>query len=313
MNNKSPKNTAPILSARADMAAEELYTICDYVRYAVSRFNEADIAYGHGTDNAFDEAVFMVLEGLHLPIDSIDPYWNARLTTQERRMLADLIHTRISTRLPAPYLLGKAYIQGYPFYVDERVIVPRSFIAEILCAPEGFSRIDDYESVTSVLDLCTGSGCLAIIAAHLFPNATVDAVDLSTDALEVARRNVDDYGLQDRVTLHEGDLFAPLQGKKYDLIITNPPYVDQAGMDSLTPEFRHEPAMALGGVGEDGLDIVRKIVDQAKNHLNDGGGMICELGRCGPDLEAAYPDKPFLWLSTENSDGEVFWIKKKDL
>ncbi len=309
MSKTSIKSPTPILSPNV---AGELFTVCDYVRYGVSKFNESGLFYGHGTDNAVDEAVFMILEGLHLPIDSIEPYWNARLTEGERGRIADLIHKRVQTRLPAPYLLNKAYIQGYPFYVDERVLVPRSFIAEILCAPDGFAPVGDYEGVTSVLDLCTGSGCLAIIAAQLFPNAIVDAADLSKDALAVARRNVDDYKLQDRVTLYEGDLFAPLKGKKYDLIITNPPYVDQTGMDHLPPEFDHEPAMALAA-GADGLDIVRTIVDEAKSHLNDGGGMICELGRCGPDLEKAYPDKAFDWLETENSSGEVFWIGKNQL
>lgn len=252
----------------------------------------------------------MVLEALHLPIDAVDPYWDARLTGDEKVWVAELIDLRVRTRKPASYLLNKAYIQGLPFYVDERVIVPRSFIAEILAGDN--SPIDAPESVTSVLDLCTGSGCLAILAAELYPNAVIDAVDLSPDALEVARRNVDDYKLADRITLFEGDLFTPLAGKKYDLIITNPPYVDQTGMDNLPPEFRAEPAMALGS-GTDGLDCTRRIVDAAREHLTASGGMICELGRCGPDLEQAYPDTPFLWLETENSEGEVFWIKAKNL
>jgi len=310
---KTPiKMTAPILSPAPEKVADELLTVCDYVRYGVSRFNESGLFFGHGTDNAIDEAVFIVLEGLHLPVDSIEPYWNARLTLAERQRLANLIHTRAETRKPAPYLLNKAYIQGYPFYVDERVIVPRSFIAELLCQPGGLPQIEDYEGITSVLDLCTGSGCLAIIAAQLFPNASVDAVDLSPEALEVAARNVADYGLNSRITLYNGDLFAPLKGKKYDLIITNPPYVDQAGMEELPPEFKHEPAMALGS-GFDGLDIVRRIMDEAKSYLNKDGGLICELGRCGPDLEKAYPKTKFLWLDTEQSQGEVFWLEKDQL
>lgn len=294
-------------------AVQELETICDFVRYGASLFGESGVFFGHGTDNAFDEAVFMTLESLHLPVDTIGPYWDARLTTTERTRLATLLHRRAETRLPAPYLLNKAYIQGYPFYVDERVLVPRSFIAEILCKEDGFSKLPDYEAVTSVLDLCTGSGCLGIIAAQIFPNATVDIADLSADALDVARRNIRDYGLEARVTVHQGDLFSPLKGKRYDLVITNPPYVDAGGMDSLPEEFRHEPAMALGGVGNDGLDVVRRIVEEAGAHLNDGGGLLCELGRCGPDLEAAYPALPFLWVDTESSSGEVFWIKKEDL
>lgn len=297
---------------RAEDVAADLFTICDFVRYGVSKFNEHGLFYGHGTDNAVDETVFIVLEGLHLPNDSIEPYWNARLTLAERNRLAGLIHKRVETRLPAPYLVNKAYIQGYPFYVDERVIVPRSFIAEILCQAGGALQIADYSSVGRVLDLCTGSGCLAIIAAQLFPNAIVDAVDLSPDAVAVAQKNVADYTLEERVTIHHGDLFAPLKGQKYDLIITNPPYVDQMGMEHLPPEFEHEPAMSLAA-GEDGLEIVHRIMNEAKSHLNEGGGMICELGRCGPDLEAAYPSIDFSWYDTENSSGEVFWLGKNQL
>jgi ribosomal protein L3 glutamine methyltransferase len=296
----------------AAKVAEDLSDICDFVRYAITRFEQADIAYGHGTSTSSDEAIFMVLESLRLPVNNPEPYWHARLTMPERQALAQLIEDRISTRKPAPYLLNKTYLQHYPFYVDERVIVPRSYIAEILCHPDGFAQIPDYNGVTSVLDLCTGSGCLAIIAADIFPNATVDAVDLSPKALEVARRNVADYGFHDRVFLHEGNLFAPLGDRKYDLIITNPPYVDKEGMDTLPPEYRAEPVMALDG-GADGLDIVHRIMKEAKLHLNNEGGMLCEVGRCAEAMEAAYPDKPFLWIGTEHSTQEVFWLDKADL
>lgn len=289
---------------------DTLTTLCDMVRYATTRFTEAKIAYGHGTDNAFDEAVFMALEALHLPIDKLEPFWHARLLPDEKTWINDLIDLRIRTRKPASYLLNKAYIQGLPFYVDERVIVPRSFIAEILNGAN--SPVENPDSIGSVLDLCTGSGCLAILAAHLYPNAHIDAVDLSSDALEVAKRNIDDYKMADRITLYEGDLFAPLTGKKYDLIITNPPYVDAAGMAALPPEYHAEPQMALAS-GTDGLDCVRGIMKTADVHLNPAGGLICELGRCGPDLERAYPDTPFLWLETENSEGEVFWLPARDL
>jgi len=293
-------------------AAETLRTVGDFVQYAAVRFTDSDLVFGHGTDNADDEAAFMVLEGLGLPIDRLDPHWKRSLALPERQLLASLIERRIATRLPASYLLNKAYIQGYPFYVDERVLIPRSFIAEILCKEDGFSQIRDYNAVTSVLDLCTGSGCLGIVAAHIFPNARVDIADLSADALEVARRNVKDHKMEKRVSIYQGDLFAPLAGKTYDLILTNPPYVDQEGMDSLPDEFRHEPSLALAA-GKDGLDLVHRIMKDAKSHLNDGGGMLCELGRCGPDLEKAYQRTPFLWIDTENSSGEVFWLKKKDL
>jgi ribosomal protein L3 glutamine methyltransferase len=297
---KTPENTA-----------SGAFTVGAMVEYALNRFRESDIVFGHGTDNETDEAAFIVLEGLGLPIDDLDGPWDQTLSEPERERLFSLIEARIETRKPASYLLNKAYIQGLPFYVDERVIVPRSFIAEILCRDEGFFGIRDYDAVTSVLDLCTGSGCLAILAAHLFPNSKVDAVDLSPDALAVARRNVALHEMEDRVTLYEGDLYDPLKGKTYDVILTNPPYVDQGGMDALPPEFLHEPAMALAA-GADGMDIVHRIMKETKDHLNDGGGMMCELGRCAPALEAAYKN-PFLWLDTEHSNGEVFWIKKKDL
>ncbi|HEU4837894.1 MAG TPA: 50S ribosomal protein L3 N(5)-glutamine methyltransferase [Micavibrio sp.] len=299
-HSKKPENTALTIE-----------TLGDFVTYATALFRESDIAYGHGTDNENDEAAFIALEGLGLPIDDPDGSLGRILDPAEREKLIGLAQARVETRKPASYLLNKAYIQGLPFYVDERVIVPRSFIAEILCREDGFSGIPDYESVKRVLDLCTGSGCLAILAAYLFPNAAVDAVDLSGDALDVARRNVADHELEGRVTLYEGDLFAPVGDKTYDLILTNPPYVDKEGMDGLPAEYRHEPAMALAA-GDDGMDIVHRIMAEAKNHLKDGGGMMCELGRCGPALESAYKN-PFLWLSTENSDGEVFWIKKKNL
>jgi ribosomal protein L3 glutamine methyltransferase len=309
---KDKQNNTVLSTLSASEAARDLCTVRDFVRYGVSLFGESGLFFGHGTENASDEAIFMVLESLRLPVDTIEPYWEARLTESERKRIAALLHRRAETRLPAPYIVNKSYIQGYPFYVDERVLVPRSFIAEILCKEDGFSQLPDYWAVENVLDLCTGSGCLGIIAAQIFPNARVDIADLSADALEVARRNVRDYGLEDRVTVHQGDLFAPLKGKTYDLIITNPPYVDQEGMNTLPDEFRHEPALALAA-GDDGLDIVHRILKDAKAHLKDGGGLLCELGRCGPDLEAAYPDTPFLWIDTENSSGEVFWLKKKDL
>lgn len=289
---------------------DQLRSVCDFVRHATSRFTEAGLAYGHGTDNAYDEAVFMVLEALHLPIHHLEPFWHARLLSDEKAWVFDLIERRIRTRKPASYLLNKAYIQGLPFYVDERVIVPRSFIAEILNGDN--SPVENPESITSVLDLCTGSGCLAILAAHLYPNARIDAVDLSEDALDVARKNVADYALGDRISLYQGDLFTPLADKKYDLIITNPPYVDAAGMAALPPEFKAEPSLALAS-GEDGLDCVRRIIDAASAHLTPAGGLVCELGRCGPALEQAYPALPFLWLETENSTGEVFWITRETL
>lgn len=300
----------------AAAAAAELSTIRDFLRYGVSRFNEADLDYGHGTTTAFDEAVFLVLETLHLPVDQLDPYLDSRLTAAEREAVAGILHARIDTRKPAPYLLNKAYIQGIPFYVDERVIVPRSYIGELLFSDlfggDDFTLVEDPTTVERVLDLCTGSGCLAILAARIFPEAQVDAVDLSPDALEVAKRNVADSGFEDRITLHQGDLFAPLKTRKYDVIITNPPYVDAESMDALPPEFRAEPEMALAG-GDDGLDIVRRILKEAPKHLTPEGGLLCEFGTGREILEAEYPQLDFLWLQTANSFGEVFWLTREQL
>ncbi|TWA71843.1 [LSU ribosomal protein L3P]-glutamine N5-methyltransferase [Azospirillum baldaniorum] len=308
--------TKPSLDLTPADAATELRTVRDLIRYGVSRFNEADLDYGHGTTNAHDEAVFMVLEGLSLPIDQLDPYVDARLTLAERRKVADLLHARVETRKPASYLLKKAYIQGIPFYVDERVIVPRSYIGEILFSDliggDDFTLVEDPTEVERVLDLCTGSGCLAILAAQIFPEAQVDAVDLSADALEVAKRNVADSGFEDRIALHHGDLFAPLKNRKYDVIITNPPYVDAEAMAALPPEFRHEPEMALAS-GEDGLDIVRRILKEAPKHLTAEGGLLCEFGTGREILEAEYPDLDFFWVETANSFGEVFWLTRDQL
>ncbi len=295
--------------------ADDLLTVRDVLRYAVSRFREFGLVFGHGTTNAIDEAAFIVLEGLHLPVDRLEPFLDARLTRAERTRLVELVHARISTRKPAAYLLGRTYIRGIPFRVDERVIVPRSYLGELLLSDALLGEaafVPDPEEVGHVLDLCTGSGCLAIIAAMVFPNAAVDAVDLSSDALEVAALNVGESDDADRITLHHGDLFAPLAGRRYDLIISNPPYVDAEAMASLPPEYRHEPHMALAA-GTDGLDVVRRILADAPRHLAPGGALLCEVGTDRPALEEAFPDLPFLWLDTEESEAEVFWITAAQL
>jgi ribosomal protein L3 glutamine methyltransferase len=296
--------------------ADDLLTVRDLVRYAVSRFNAAGLFFGHGTSTALDDAVFLVLESLKLPIDALDPWLEARLTRDERERIVGLIETRVTTRKPTPYLVGRAYIQGIPFHVDERVIVPRSFIGEILFSDlvggdAGLTLVEDPEAVGAVADICTGSGCLAILASRVFPNAEVDAVDLSPEALAVAAINVEELGA-DRVALHQGDLFAPLEGRRYDLIITNPPYVEQDVMEALPEEYRHEPELALAG-GTDGLDIVRRILAAAPEHLAPGGGLLCEIGTGREILDAEYPHLPFLWLDTEESEGEVFWLSAADL
>jgi len=291
-------------------------TVRDCFRYAVSRFNAAELAYGHGATNAVDEAAFIVLEGLKLPIDALDPFLDARLTRAERVRLLGLIDARVATRKPAAYLLNRAYIQGVPFYVDERAIVPRSFIGELLfhglVGPGAL--IEDPEAIETVLDLCAGGGSLAILAARVFPDATIDAVELSAGALAVARRNVEEHDLADRVTLYEGDLFAPLGAKRYDLILANPPYVDAESLAAFPPEYAAEPRLAHAG-GRDGLDIVRRILAAAGAHLTQEGALVCEVGRARAILEAAYPELPFLWLDAEDSEaeGEVFFLRAVDL
>ena len=301
------------------VAAGELLTLLDFVRYAVSRFIEARLEFAHGTPDPVAEAAFLVCESLHLHPDQFETFATARVTAPEAKRILDLVARRVSSRKPAAYLVNKIYMRGLPFYVDERTIVPRSFIGELLEShfsgengEDGGSLMSDPSSVTSVLDLCTGSGCLAVLAARAFPNAEIDAVDISKDALDVATRNIGDYGLEDRVRLHRGDLFKPLGGKRYDLIISNPPYVDAQGMAELPRECRAEPKLAFDG-GADGLTIVRRILDQAGQHLTPQGGLLCEIGRCRPALDSAYPQTGFLWLDSADSEGEVFWIGAAEL
>jgi ribosomal protein L3 glutamine methyltransferase len=293
------------------MTTTHLVTIRDYLRFAVSRFRAAKLEHGHGASNAVDEAAFLILETLNLPVDDINPWLDANLLPDEREKLAGIIEARISTRKPAAYLTKRTYIHGVPFYVDERVIVPRSYIGELLFSGlfggDGHNLIKHPEKISSVVDLCTGSGCLAILAAGIFPNASIDAVDLSADALDVARINVKDHDLKQRIALHQGDLFAPLAKSKYDLIITNPPYVAAAEVAAFPKEYAHEPVMAHLG-GRDGLDIARRILAEAPKHLNKGGGLLCEIGTGREILEREFPKLKFFWLDTEESAGEVFWL-----
>jgi ribosomal protein L3 glutamine methyltransferase len=312
---KAPMRRRSAAAKSPKVASGELRTLLDFVRYAASRFIEAKLVFAHGTTDPAAEAAFLVCEALHLHPDRFEMFATARVTASEARTILGLIERRVATRKPGAYLVNKVYMRGLPFYVDERVIVPRSFIGELLeshFSGEGGSLIDDPVAVGSVLDLCTGSGCLGILAARAFAHARVDAVDISKDALEVAARNVADYALEDRISLHQGDLFKPLGGNRYDLIITNPPYVDAEGMAALPRECRFEPKLAFDG-GADGLDIVRRILDQAGKHLAPQGGLLCEIGRGRELLEAAFPHLPLLWLDTEESEGEVFWIGVADL
>jgi len=292
-------------------ASQNLHTVRDYLRFAVSRFNQAKLFFGHGSSDAYDEAAYLILHTLHLPLDRLEPFLDARLTDSECTEVLNIIHRRVEHRIPAAYLTHQALLGEFSFYVDERVIVPRSFIAELLL--EQLSPwIAEPEKIGNVLDLCTGSGCLAILAAHAFPYAGVDAVDLSPAALAVAERNVADYELQDRVSLIESDLFAKLGGKQYDLIISNPPYVDAGSVAALPQEYLHEPKLALGS-GHDGLDATRIILKNAAQHLTENGVLIVEIGHNRDVLEAAYPDLPFTWLDVSAGDEYVFMLHRNDL
>jgi ribosomal protein L3 glutamine methyltransferase len=310
---------APKAVAVRKVAIGELLSLLDFVRYAVSRFVEAELVFAHGTTDPVAEAAFLVCEILHLHPDQFETFATARVTAAESKKILDVIDRRIMTRQPAAYLVNKIYMRGLPFYVDERTIVPRSFIGELLDShfggqddEDGSSLIDDPRAIETVLDLCTGSGCLAVLASRNFPNAQIDAIDVSKDALDVAARNIADYGLEDRVRLRRGDLFAPVGHARYDLIISNPPYVDAQGMAALPRECRAEPRLAFDG-GADGLDIINRILQQASRHLTPQGGLLCEVGRGREPIEAAFPQLPLLWLDTEASDGEVFWIGAADL
>ncbi|NJA87932.1 50S ribosomal protein L3 N(5)-glutamine methyltransferase [Rhodocyclus tenuis] len=294
-----------------DDARQELCTLRDLLRFTVSRFNEAKLFFGHGSDNAWDEAVYLLLHALHLPLDRLEPFLDARLTAQEREQALALIERRVKERLPAAYLTREAWLGEHRFYVDERVIVPRSFIAELL--DEQLSPwIDDPWAVSDVLDLCTGSGCLAILAALAFPEAAVDAIDISPDALAVAERNVADYELGERVRLVRSDLLSEVKARRYDVIISNPPYVDAAAMRALPAEYRCEPALALAS-GEDGLDIVRTLLREAHKHLKPDGLLVVEIGHQREVLEAAFPQLPFTWLDTHAGDQYVFLLRREEL
>jgi ribosomal protein L3 glutamine methyltransferase len=309
--------TKPAALKLPKVASSELVTLLDFVRYAVSRFVEAKLVFAHGTTDPVAEAAFLVCETLHLHPDQFETFATARVTAQEAKQILELIARRVASRKPAAYLVNKIYMRGLPFYVDERVIVPRSFIGELLDShfsgsEEEGALIDDLSAIENVLDLCTGSGCLAILASRIFPNARIDAVDISSGALDVAKRNVADYGLEDVITLHRGDLFAPISERRYDLIISNPPYVDAQGMAELPRECRTEPKLAFDG-GADGLDIVRRILNKARQHLTPEGGLLCEIGRGREALGAAFPQLPLMWLDSEDSEAEVFWIGAADL
>lgn len=289
----------------------ELSSIRDWLRYAVSQFEDSDVFFGHGTSNAYDEAVWLIFGFLHLPHDTIENFLDAHLTSKEKKDLSFLIEKRINDKIPTAYLLNEAWLRDYKFYVDERVIVPRSLIAESL-SENLYPWIDDPEKIYSALDLCTGSGCLGIMMAHSFQNAMIDLVDLSEKALQVAEINVNHYGLHDRIELIQSDLFNGLEGKKYDLIISNPPYVNQTSVDSFPMEFLKEPSMALGS-GEDGLDHTIRIIHKAKQHLNDDGMLIVEIGHNKEILLKKFPKLQFQWLDVSLGNDFVFMLEKSQL
>lgn len=290
---------------------DELITVRDWLRWAVSHFEKAELFFGHGCDNAWDEAVWLVLHALHLPLDRLEPFLDARLTTAERKAVLALLQARIEERKPAAYLTHEAWLGEFRFYVDERVIVPRSYFAELLEDALQPWISDPYE-IGSALDLCTGSGCLAILMAHTFPNASIDAVDLSSDALEVAQRNVADYGLDEQITLIQSDVFDALEGTRYDLIISNPPYVTTESMRAIPREYRHEPEMSLVS-GDDGLDVVRRIVAGAADHLTDQGLLLVEVGHNADLVEAAWPDVPFTWIDAPSGESKIFMLSRAEL
>jgi len=292
-------------------AQSQLHTVRDLLRFAVSQFNKAGLHFGHGSANAYDEAAYLILKTLYLPLDQLEPFLDARVTDSEGKQVLEMIERRVTDRIPVAYLTHEAWLGDFSFYVDERVIIPRSFIAELLqtqLAP----WITEPDHVTDALDLCTGSGCLAILMAHAFENAQIDAADISAQALAVAHKNVQDYGLEQRIELIESNLFSALSGKRYDLIISNPPYVNAESMQRLPQEYRHEPVKALAS-GDDGLDATRKILQQAARHLTDDGILVVEIGHNRAELEQAYPKVPFTWLETSAGDEFVFLLQREQL
>ncbi len=292
-----------------DEVVGELRTLQDMIRWTVSRFNAAGLFYGHGTDNSWDEAVQLILPTLYLPIDIPPHVLESRLTSSERHRVVERVIRRINERIPTPYLTNKAWFCGMEFFVDERVLVPRSPIGELI---ENQFQPWLTEQPTRVMDLCTGSGCIAIACAHAFPEAEVDAVDISTDALEVAEQNIQDHGLEQQVFPIRSDLLRDIPKDQYDLIVTNPPYVDEEDMNSLPDEFQHEPELGLAA-GSDGLKLVRRILANAPNYLKDHGILVCEVGNSMVHMMEQYPHIPFTWIEFENGGHGVFMLTKQQL
>lgn len=291
-------------------AVTSLVTVKDFIRWIVSGCCEHRVALGHGYDDAWDEAVMLVLHALHLPWDIDTRIQDTRLTVKEKHRLLDLVQQRIVERIPTAYLIGRAWFAGLPFSVDERVLIPRSPIGELI--EKHFEPWVKADAVESILDLCTGSGCIGIACAHYFPDAIVDCVDISEDALDVAERNLQAHGMEGRVNLLYSDLFEALEGRTYDIIVSNPPYVDAHDMSTLPAEYLHEPGLALEA-GDDGLEIVRRMLPELSRHLNPGGIAVIEVGNSMEALERAYPHVPFTWLEFERGDGGVFLLTKEEI
>ncbi len=291
---------------------EPLLTLRDWVRYAVSQFEASDIFFGHGASNSYDVAIWLVMSGLHLPHDTLENFLDARMTLAERQHIARLIEQRITRHTPTAYLVKEAWLHDFKFYVDERVLIPRSFIAELLLDDSLSPWIEFPEMIESAADICTGSGCLGVLLAHAYPNAAVDVVDISPDAIDVCHININDYGLADRITAIQSDMLTALKGKTYDIIISNPHYVDAPSMAQLPKEYQNEPQLALG-CGTAGLDHTHTILRDATNHLTDNGILIVEIGHNRDALHDAYPDAPFTWLDTSSGDQFVFLLTKSQL
>jgi len=300
-----------VLKGEYKGAAARMRTMRDLVRFGVSRFNEAGLAYGHGADNALDEAFYLVRHAVHLTHEEADGFLDARLTRAEIRASLALLARRVEERKPAPYLTHEAWIGPHRFYIDERALIPRSYIGHWLLGELG-PWIEQPEAVRDVLELGAGSGCLAVLLALTLPAARIDAVDISADALDVAHRNVGDYGLEARIRLLQGDLYGPLKRKRYDLIVANPPYVRAEAMRHLPPEYRHEPQSALGG-GNDGLDFVRRILAGARMHLKRKGLLLMEVGHARAAVEQAFPQTPFSWIDIDGVDDAVLLLPQQDL
>jgi ribosomal protein L3 glutamine methyltransferase len=304
------REKANLSVSSSEETLHSLETLTDFVRWAASRFAAAGLHFGHGTDNAVDEALVLVRHALHLGHDLPPEFYAARLTGAEKRAVLDLIERRIEERMPAPYLTGEAWFAGLPFTVDRRVLIPRSPFAELI--EGGFAPWLEAGQVERVLDLCTGSGCMAIACAFAFPAALVDAVELSGEALEVARSNVARHGAGDQVTTLQGDLWAPVAGCQYDLVVSNPPYVSDAELAMLPPEYAHEPELGLRS-GADGLDVIRRILSGARAHLRPGGILVVEVGNSADAVAAAWPELPFTWLEFSRGGGGVFLLTAEEL